>query len=81
MLYFKLFKYENLTYFQFLVTARDQSQPERTGTATVRINVLRSTTPPSWINNAPYVTSVNLNTVAGTIVYTQSRARDVDLQV
>jgi hypothetical protein len=63
------------------VFARDQSQPEKTGTATVRINVLRSSAPPTWINNAPYSTVVNLNAVAGTTIYTQSRARDGDLQV
>ncbi|WAQ95445.1 FAT4-like protein [Mya arenaria] len=63
----------------FLVIGRDQSSPERTGTATVRVNVVRSQSPPVFINNAPYTTSINYDTAPGTTIYRQSRARDQDL--
>jgi len=64
-----------------LVLARDQSVPEKTGTATVRINVVRSAGPPVFINNAPYSAGINVGALPGTRVYTQSRAVDSDLQV
>ena len=67
-----------LVILQFTVIARDQSSPEKTGTATVRVNVLRSNNPPVWINNAPYVTAINADTAVGTTVYSQSRAIDND---
>ena len=67
-----------LVVLQFTVLARDQSSPEKTGTATVRVNVLRSNTPPVWINNAPYVTAINADTAVGTTIYSQSRAIDND---
>ena len=58
--------------------ARDQSNPEKTGTASVRVNVLRSNTPPVWINNAPYNTAINADAAIGTTIFSQSRAIDSD---
>ena len=63
------------------MTARDQSNPEKTGTAAVRVNVLRSNTPPVWVNNAPYNTAITNDVAAGTTIFTQSRAVDSDLTV
>jgi len=63
------------------VIARDQSTPEKTGTATVRVNVRRSTQPPRWINQAPYFTAIDVNTAPGTVIFTQSEATDDDLSV
>lgn len=66
-------------HFQFRVLVYDQSIPENTGTATVRINVLRSSQPPTFINT-PYFSSINVNFVRGTTIFTAS-AIDSDLQV
>ena len=63
------------------MTARDQSNPEKTGTAAVRVNVLRSNNPPVWVNNAPYNTAITNDVAAGTTIFTQSRAVDSDLTV
>ncbi|WAQ96546.1 FAT4-like protein, partial [Mya arenaria] len=65
--------------YEFLVIGRDQSSTERTGTATVRVNVVRSQSLPVFINNAPYNASINYDTAPGTTIYRQSRARDQDL--
>ena len=61
--------------------ARDQSNPEKTGTATVRINVLRSNSPPVFVNGAPYNTAIDRTQGVGTTIYTQSRAVDQDIAV
>ncbi|WAQ96421.1 FAT4-like protein [Mya arenaria] len=65
----------------FLVVARDQSSPEKTGTATVRVNILRSQQPPVFTNSPPYSTTINRGEGVGTVVYSRSRAVDSDLQV
>jgi len=55
--------------------------PEKTGTATVIVNIRRSQSPPVFVNNAPYSTVINRGVRPGDIVFSQTSATDADLRV
>lgn len=65
---------------QFNTIARDQSNPERTATAYVVIDILRDTSPPVFIQEPYVVTNLPETRAVGTSVYTVT-ARDNDLKV
>lgn len=66
-------------FFQFNVVASDQSQPARSATATVIVNVLRSNFPPVFVNT-PYSTGASIGIAVGTSIY-RVTATDSDLLV
>ena len=66
-------------YLQFNVVASDQSNPVRTQTAFVIIDIVRDTVPPQFIRE-PYFASVFETASLGTPVYTVT-ATDADLKV
>ena len=65
--------------FQFNVIASDQSQPARTATAQVIVNIRRSNFPPTFVN-LPYNTGASIGTTLGSTIYTVT-ATDSDLLV
>ncbi|KAK3089813.1 hypothetical protein FSP39_006721 [Pinctada imbricata] len=67
----------NTNRYQFNVVASDQSQPARSATATVIVNVLRSNFPPVFVNT-PYSTGASIGTAVGTSIY-RVTASDADL--
>ncbi|XP_076458559.1 protocadherin Fat 1-like [Babylonia areolata] len=70
---------QTATRYTFDVLVSDQSDPERTDTATVDVTVIRDTFAPRFIN-VPYSTVVGFNTAVGTSIF-RVTATDDDLVV
>ena len=60
---------------QFEVLVSDQSDPERTDTATVDVTVIRDTFAPRFLST-PYATVVAFNTAVGTSIFRVSATDD-----
>ncbi|XP_036359005.1 uncharacterized protein LOC115211772 [Octopus sinensis] len=65
------------TQITFEVTASDQRIPEKTATATVRIDIIKSAFSPEFLNT-PYSAVIDENTSQGSTIFTGVTARDKD---